>query len=712
MSLAQTVSIQTVTITTMQPNADSQIRIKTTQIWDIPGGVHPSENKAQSLTQPIGDAPIPSEVILPLGMHIGAPSEPVVAVGDRVLTGQLVAKPQGFVSGSVHASISGTVTAIEDRPLAHASGMYGPAIVIESDGLDETIEFEPIEDYRSHQPAELVERLRQSGLAGMGGAGFPTSVKLSPKDTIDTLILNGTECEPYITADHALMREKANEIIQGSILLAYILGEPKQILIGIEDNKPDAVEIMESAAKKLGDTRVQVVSFPTKYPSGGEKQLIQILTGKEVESGQLPANLGIVVQNLGTAVAALEAVSIGKPLISRVTTMVGEALNNQQNLNVRIGTPVQALLDFCGYNQDKADRIVMGGPMMGFSLLNSQAPVVKTTNCLLVPTATELPPPPPAQACIRCGLCAEACPASLLPQQLLWYAQAQDEEKLKDYHLFDCIECGACAYVCPSSIPLVQYYRAAKGDIRQAEKEKVKSDQARIRFETRQERLLKEAEEREAKRKTRMAAAKAKQAKAAANKVTPANGESPVGGESQEGSASDLVAQAMARVNQAKQSPEDERAKLERQKQTFEDRILSVRAKMESAETDELKAKFSSQLKNTENKLQGILSKLVELNAPSSEAEVTAKPASEPEADAAGDAIERAKKRAAEMASMPENEKLQTALDSLLKRKGKAEQKLVEAEEAGADTVDALRTGLEKINEKITATEAELKASR
>lgn len=676
--------------------------IKTIQIHDFHGGIHPPENKEQSLSQPITDAPLPSHVVLPLSMHIGAPAEPIVSVGDKVLTGQMVAKAQGFVSAAIHASISGTVVAIEDRPLPHSSGMSGPAIVIESDTQDQWVSLEPVENYRTVAPETLVELLRNSGLAGMGGAGFPTSVKLQPRNSIDTLILNGTECEPYITSDHALMRERAVDIIQGALLLAYILGEPEQILIGVEDNKPDALAKIREAAAQIGDNRIQVIDFPTKYPSGGEKQLIQILTGKEVLSGKLPSDIGIVLQNVGSAVAALEAVTVGKPLISRVTTLVGKALSTQQNLQVRIGTPIQELLDYSGYQEDSADRVVMGGPMMGFSVLNTQAPVTKITNCLLAPTKEELPPPPPAQACIRCGHCAEVCPANLLPQQLFWYAQAEDEEKLQDYNLFDCIECGACAYVCPSNIPLVQYYRAAKGDIRQAEKEKIKSDQARIRFEARTERLERESAERDAKRKARMEAAKAKQkAKTEQSKES----DNSIDSSETDNSAADLIAQAMARVNETKADPENLRAKLERQKQTFEERITGIQSKIESSETDELKAKFSAQLKNTEKKLQGIIVKLQGLEEPPIPAEAT-----EPEKpDAASEAIARARQKSSAMASMSAEEKLQSTLASLYKRKEKSEQKLLEAEEAGSDTVDALRNGLNKINEKISATEEELK---
>ncbi|MFX4228546.1 MAG: electron transport complex subunit RsxC [Porticoccaceae bacterium] len=658
--------------------------IQTKQIWDIPGGIHPPENKEQSLRNPIIEAPLPDRIILPLAMHIGAPAEALVQTGDKVKTGQMVAAPKGLVSASIHSSISGTVTAIEDHPLAHPSGMNGPCVVIESDGLDTWTELTPVKNYREVEPEKLVGILRNAGLAGMGGAGFPTAVKLQPRHSIDTLILNGSECEPYITADHALMRERAGDVIQGALLLAYIVGEPEEILIGVEDNKPDAIQALHQAIEASGDSRLQLRVFPTKYPSGGEKQLIQILTGKEVKSGGLPADLGILVQNVGSAVAAWDAVAQGKPLITRVTTLVGEALGVQNNYLVRIGTPVADLLELAQVNKDKSDRIVVGGPMMGFTLLDDEVPVTKITNCLLVPSKEELSPPPPAQACIRCGLCAEACPVNLLPQQLFWYAQVEDHDKLRDYSLFDCIECGACAYVCPSNIPLVQYYRAAKGDIRETERETIKSDHARLRFEARKERLEKEAVEREAKRKARMEAAKAKQANS-------------------EGT-DDLVAAAMERVKKANTNPEEARQKLERQKSTFAERIEGIREKIASAESDEIKDKFSAQLKNAQKKLAGIEEKLNALADEPKTAEANALT----QKDAATAAIERARKKSEAMANMDESEKLKSSLDSLKARRDKAAAKLAEAESAGADTVDALRTGLDKLEQKIEATEKQI----
>ncbi|HAN68541.1 MAG TPA: electron transport complex subunit RsxC, partial [Halieaceae bacterium] len=299
------------------------------------------------------------------------------------------------------------------------------------------------------------------------------------------------------------MRERATDIVEGIAILQHIL-QPQEVLLGLEDNKPEAIAALRAAT--AGST-IEVVTFPTKYPSGGEKQLIEILTGQQVPSGGLPGDIGIVCQNVGTAVAVRDAICHGRPLLSRITTVTGDAVEAPQNFEVLLGTPMQYLLELAGLHPERCERLVMGGPMMGFTVTTAQAPIVKTTNCILAPTAAELPPPPPAQPCIRCGLCAEACPASLLPQQLFWFAQGKEFEKLEQHKLFDCIECGACSWVCPSHIPLVQYYRASKADILEQRREHAKSEQARQRFEARQVRLAQEEEEREAKRAARKAAA-------------------------------------------------------------------------------------------------------------------------------------------------------------------------------------------------------------
>ncbi|WP_312232622.1 electron transport complex subunit RsxC [Stutzerimonas nitrititolerans] len=482
-------------------------------VWDIHGGIHPPERKELSNRAPIQRMPLPARLIVPLAQHLGAPAEPCVTLGEQVLKGQLIAEASGFVSAPVHAPTSGTVSFIGPQPYPHVSGMTATAIVIDSDGRDQWIELQPHTEYRQLPPAELLNIIRQAGINGLGGAGFPTAVKLTapPTQTIRTLIINGTECEPYITADDLLMREKAAELVAGIEILEYLI-QPQQVLIGIEDNKPEAIAAVRAA---IGERPYVLKVFPTKYPSGGEKQLIQILTGEEVPSGGLPADIGMLCQNVGTCVAVHDAVLLGKPLISRITTLTGEALARPMNVEARIGTPVAELLAFAGLDDSKLNRLIMGGPMMGFTLPSMDVPLIKTTNCLLASTLAELPPPPPALPCIRCGECAEVCPASLLPQQLHFFALGQEHEQLKAYNLFDCIECGACAYVCPSSIPLVQYYRAAKGEIRALEQKQQKAEHSRQRFEWRQERLRRAEEQKEADRKARAErAARAKQAQA------------------------------------------------------------------------------------------------------------------------------------------------------------------------------------------------------
>ncbi|WP_442793302.1 electron transport complex subunit RsxC [Pseudomonas sp. N040] len=471
------------------------------QVHSIPGGIHPPERKELSNRTPIQFPPLPKRLILPLNQHIGTPAEPCVSVGQRVRKGEKIADATSVVSVPLHAPTSGTVSFIGPQPYPHVSGMPAPAIVIDSDGLDEWAPLPACDHFHLLSASELLEKIRQAGINGLGGAGFPTAVKLTarPQQKIHTLIINGTECEPYITADDLLMREKAAELLSGIDILVQLI-QPDTVLIGIEDNKPDAA----AAVRQVLDQRpYQVVVFPTKYPSGGEKQLIQILTGREVPSGGLPADIGVLCQNVGTVVAIHDAVVLGRPLISRITTLTGKALARPMNVECLIGTPAGELLAFAGLEQNKLARLIMGGPMMGFTLPSLAVPLIKTSNCLLASTVEELPAPPPAQPCIRCGDCASACPASLLPQQLHFFALGEQTEQLKAHQLFDCIECGACAYVCPSSIPLVQYYRAAKAGIREQEQQQQKAEHSRQRFEFRQERLRRAEEQKEAERQAR-----------------------------------------------------------------------------------------------------------------------------------------------------------------------------------------------------------------
>jgi electron transport complex protein RnfC len=495
------------------------------RLWDFHGGIHPPQNKAQSLRHPITRAPLPPELVLPLQQHSGAPAEPLVDVGEQVLKGQMIARASGALSVAVHAPTSGTIVAIEPRPVPHPSGMDGMAIVLRPDGAERWIERRPLADYRTLPRADVLARIRDAGIAGLGGAGFPTALKLSPgpRHRIRTLIVNGAECEPYITADDMLMRERAAEVVAGARIMAWLL-EAGETLVAIEDNKPEAIAAMRAAA----GPDLEVVPFPTRYPSGGEKQLIQIMTGREVPSGKLPADIGICCQNVGTAAEIHRAVERGEPLIARITTVTGAALDEPRNFEVLLGTPLSVLLKAAGFHPERAARLVMGGPMMGFALPHAELPVVKTTNCVLAPGAAELPPAPPAQACIRCAMCAQVCPASLLPQQLFWYAQAEDHANLEKHHLFDCIECGACAWVCPSSIPLVQYYRASKGAIREAREQQQKAGNARRRFEARQARIEQQEKEKEARRAARQQEARKPAASAAEPVATPVPAAEPM----------------------------------------------------------------------------------------------------------------------------------------------------------------------------------------
>lgn len=494
------------------------------RLWDFHGGVHPAQNKKQSSETSIRAAGLPDYLVVPVQQHIGTPAHPIVGVGDRVLKGQVLAQASGFVSVPCHASTSGTVTAIEPRPIQHPSQMDALCVVIEPDGAEQWVEREGLGDYTRLDKPTVLQCIRDAGIAGMGGAGFPSVVKLGvkPDQKIKTLVLNAVECEPYITADDRLMRERAADIVTGLQIVAWLV-EPEEILIGIEDNKPLAIEAMRQAT---ADTAMEVVVVPTKYPSGGEKQLIQMLTGKEVRSGGIPADVGVICHNTGTAYAIKRAVLDGEPLISRITTITGDCVPEKGNYEVALGTPVGWLLQQAGVKPTDLHRLIVGGPMMGFAVHNMAVPVVKTTNCLLVPTAREFPDPAPEQPCIRCGSCAQVCPAQLLPQQLYWFAKAREFDKAMHYNLADCIECGACSYVCPSNIPLVQYYRFAKGEIRNQQQEQQKADHARQRFEARQARLAKEEEEKERKRQERAKAAAAKQAKKApAASAAPAAGE-------------------------------------------------------------------------------------------------------------------------------------------------------------------------------------------
>lgn len=476
------------------------------QLFRFKGGVHPPQHKEISTSKPIQAALLPKQLVLPLHQHIGESGEPIVEIGDHVLKGQKIARASGYVSASVHAPSSGTVTAIEELPIPHPSGLSASCIVIDTDGEDRWIKHGPEETpYTEMDASHLRNLIRTSGIVGLGGAGFPSSIKLNPAGSkIDTLILNGVECEPYITCDDMLMRERPEEIIAGAKIMQHAL-KAKQCLIAIEDNKPEAYAAIVEACK---DEDIEVVQVPTLYPQGSEKQLIKVLTDKECPSNGLPFQIGIVVHNVGTAAAVHNAINLGKPLISRIVTVTGDGVAEPCNLEVLFGTPMQVLLDQCGGISDDVHRIIMGGPMMGFAMHSTEVPVIKTTNCILAATDGNVEAPSHVMPCIRCGACSDVCPVDLLPQQLQWYARSKEFDRAQEYNLFDCIECGCCSYVCPSNIPLVHYYRYAKTEIWAQEREKEKADIARQRHEFRQARIEREKAEKAARLAKKKAAVK------------------------------------------------------------------------------------------------------------------------------------------------------------------------------------------------------------
>jgi len=473
-------------------------------LFPFHGGLKLKAYKRGSTDLPVTIAKIPKYLILPLQQHIGSAAKPVVEIGQRVFRGQLIASAADKVSAPIHASSSGTVVAIEPRPTPHASGLEHPCIVIETDGLDQSRRREQrCFHYQELDVEEVRQIIANAGIVGMGGAGFPSFIKLSGEKPVDTLILNGAECEPYITCDDMLMQEQAPGIIEGLEIMQYAVNA-KRCIIAIENNKPLAIKRMRQALKNSGLSNIELVSIPTVYPTGGEKQLIQTLTGKEVPSQGIPLNIGILCVNVGTAYAVSQALYFGEPLISRYVTING-AVSKARNLEVRIGTSMGDVVEQCGGNRKTLNRVIMGGPMMGVAMHSDMAPVIKTTNCIVATSViSDVPLPSRNQValpCIRCGACVEVCPMGLLPHQLYWYSRAKDLDRVQDYHLFDCIECGCCDYVCPSQLPLVQYYRFAKSTIWRQEREKHTSDKSRERHQFHNVRLEREKTEKEARHK-------------------------------------------------------------------------------------------------------------------------------------------------------------------------------------------------------------------
>lgn len=475
------------------------------------GGLHPDEHKLETSSLGIKDISLPKQIVLPIKQHIGVRNKILVSKGDHVKKGQLLAYCEEFLSAPVHASTSGTIKAIEQHVVPHASGMTDLCIIIDVDFKDDAIATDNKTDNSDLSNDELLLKIKQAGIVGLGGAVFPTAAKISSSQYhhIETLIINGAECEPFITCDDVLMQNDANSILRGVYWLQKIIN-PKQTIIAIEDNKQQAFDSLQQALPEHHLNNTQLTCVPTLYPSGGEKQLITLLTGKEVPSNKLAFDIGIVGQNVGTCAAISNALDNNQPIISRIVTVSGDGINHPQNFNVRLGTPMSHLIEAAGGYNQQAQQLIMGGPMMGFALPHDKMPVIKSTNAILA-LGEDFNPNQDVQACIRCGKCAEVCPAQLLPQQLFWYARANSFDRIKEYNLFDCIECGCCSAVCPSQIPLVSYYRYAKAEIRVADQAQRQSDHARERFEFREKRLAENKRKLEETRRKKREALAAKQ---------------------------------------------------------------------------------------------------------------------------------------------------------------------------------------------------------
>lgn len=471
------------------------------KLFKLRGGVHPEGRKDLSADRPIRALPLPKRLFVPLQQHIGAPATPVVQIGDYVMKGQLIAAGQGMISAPVHAPTSGIIAALGDYPAPHPSGLSIPAIILDADGEDRWLETATQADPFALSPEEISDLVGRAGIVGLGGATFPAAVKLSlsRKNGVHTLIMNGGECEPYLTCDDRIMRERAAQIVEGIRLIAYSVGAGK-VLVGIEDNKPEAIAAMRAAAK---GSAVNVVVIPSMYPMGSEKQLVHVLTGREIPASGRPADIGILVHNVGTAYAVHEAIRYGRPLISRLVTVSGGAIKNPCNLEVLIGTPAQELIEFAGGYAQLPARIVLGGPMMGQQISNLAVPVVKGTSGVLALTVAEIGQTEPSP-CIRCTTCVRVCPVGLLPLEMAAHIRVSDLSAVVKLGLRDCISCGSCSYVCPAHIPLVHYFNFAKGELMEQERGKLKQEATKKLAEeriSRMQRIERERQEAALKRK-------------------------------------------------------------------------------------------------------------------------------------------------------------------------------------------------------------------
>ena len=517
------------------------------EIFPFHGGVHPPENKAQSTQLPIGQLALPEKLVLPLRQHVGNIPKLKVQVGDYVLKGQLIAEAEGTVSAAIHASTSGTIAAIEDAIIPHPSGLPDRCIMIKPDNKDEWIARQA-QDWKTADRRNLVASLRLSGIVGLGGATFPTHIKLRAdgKSGVHTLVINAAECEPYITCDDMLMRERADEIVQGIAIAQYLLGA-ENVLIGIEDNKPEATKAMQTA---VANTNMLVKAVPTLYPSGDARRLVHLLLGTEIPHDKRSTEVGLQVFNVATVLALHRYFNHGEPAIKRIVSMTGN-VQTPQNFEVLFGTPLLHLVAAAGGAKTETTHYIMGGPMMGFDLPSTDVPITKAANCIIAASPSLFAPAALAMPCIRCARCADACPVNLQPQELYWFAKADNFEKARDYKLFDCIECGACSYVCPSDIPLVQYYRYAKSEIIATDKAQEAADLARERNDFRLARIAREKLERAQKHAERAQLQKEEAAKKQA-RVGSAEIAAPVADDAQKAAKQATIAAAIERAKAAK----------------------------------------------------------------------------------------------------------------------------------------------------------------
>jgi Na+-translocating ferredoxin:NAD+ oxidoreductase subunit C len=485
-------------------------------------GVHPDDHKRPAADVPLRILPAPTKVYMPLQQHVGGAARPVVLVGQHVLKGQLLAEAAGNISAPIHAPVSGTVSAIGEITAPHASGLGYAAITIDNDFENRWIETGPVTDPFALTPEEITKKTAAAGIVGLGGATFPAAPKfaLGRRLKVDTLIVNGGECEPYLSADDRIMRDRADQVVDGVRIVMRAIGA-EQALVGIEDNKPEAIEAMRKAAAPFPEVKVRPV--PARYPMGSDRQLIITLTGREVPADARAAEVGVLVHNVSTCAAVHQAVRFGRPLVERIVTINGGAVKNPGNVFAPIGTLISELLDFCGLNGEPA-RIIMGGPMMGTPLPHAQVPLVKGASGILAFDAREAHIPEPGP-CIRCGNCTRACPMGLLPLEMGARVRAGDLEAAEKFMLGDCIACGCCAYVCPSHIPLVQYFNHAKGELWAKERDKLRSEAAKRLVEARAQRLEREAKEKAEAAARRKAERAAQKAKAAAEAQSQSEGE-------------------------------------------------------------------------------------------------------------------------------------------------------------------------------------------